>query len=168
MQPSLLYIMYLLRDAPNWRQNWARTDRKERLVKVLKTIIHLKLPNNERKVKRWLRKVERLRSSRYVVTVTQRHHVTLNDFPKWNSPQGPPILLKTYTFLYDRAFCPQETCESVHRNYIFLKPLSKVVSFRSDGVGEFVWTIETGYFKVNYVINPGPVLNENLQVQNGG
>ena len=28
MRPSLLYIMYLLRDAPNWRQNWARNTEK--------------------------------------------------------------------------------------------------------------------------------------------
>ena len=40
--------------------------------------------------------------------------------------------------------------------------------FGSDGFSYFVWTSETGYFDVNYVINASAVLDENSRVQNGG
>ena len=49
-------------------------------------------------------------------------------------------------FFYESPFRSHETSESAHGNRIVLKPLSTVEFFGSDGLGEFVWTTETGYF----------------------
>ena len=72
--------------------------------------------------------------------------------------------MKPHTFfLYESAFPPFETSESADQNRIFLKPLS-----RMDFLGGRLVFLKPDIFEANYVINSGPVLNENFQVQNGG
>lgn len=45
-----------------------------------------------------------------------------------------------HTFLYESALRLHEASESAHRYRTFLKPLSRVDFFGSDGIGEFLWT----------------------------
>ena len=68
--------------------------------------------------------------------------------------------------MYESAFRPLGTGESAHLNRQLLKPLS-VDYFGSGGFGELVWKTETEYIWSQLRLS-GPVLNENVQVPNGG
>ena len=57
-----------------------------------------------------------------------------------------PILLNPYTFLSGYDFRPHASGESDLR--IRVNPLSIVESFESDIFIRYMWTVESGYFRI--------------------
>ena len=84
---------------------------------------------------------------------------------RYNFRPSPPEYF--WSRLYESGFRPHKISESALRSRMFLKSLSRLDVFGSDGFGEFVWTTETGYFWSQQRQKLTLGSNENLQIQNG-